>query len=199
MEISSALTALLQVIVIDLLLAVDNVILVGLIASGVPAEMRKKVIFLGIVAATFFRVFFAVIFSYLLDIVGLLLAGGVLLLWAAWKMWREIRSGAKPEHHVKKPKTLREAVVLIVLADIAMSLDNVLGVAGAAREHMWVLVIGLMLSVFLMAVSSTFIANILTKHRWLVYIGLLVILHVALTMIWDGGMQVWVVTQPLLT
>lgn len=195
--VTSALTALLQVIVIDLMLAVDNVILVGLIASGVPAEMRKRVIFLGILFATLFRIFFAVIVSHLLDIIGLLLAGGLLLLWAAWKMWREARSGATPEHHVKKPKTWREAVTLIVLADIAMSLDNVLGVAGAAREHMWVLVTGLALSVFLMAVSSTFIASILTKHRWLIYVGLLVILHVALSMIWDGGMQVWVASQPL--
>ena len=194
-EFYSALSALLQVIIIDLLLAADNVILVGLVAANVPAEQRKKVIVLGVVFATLLRVFFALVVSYLLAIVGLLLLGGVLLLWVAWKMWIEMRKGGDHHHRLRKPKTFFEAVVLIVLADVAMSLDNVLGVAGAAREHLWVLVTGLALSVFLMAVSSTYISTLLIRYRWLGYLGLLVILQVALTMIWDGGAEVWLITQ----
>ena len=163
--------------------------LVGLVAANVPVEQRKRIILLGVVVATALRVVFALVVSYLLSITGLLLVGGLLLLWATWKMWRQLGNGAKHRAPVRKPTSVREAVLLIVLADVAMSLDNVLGVAGAAYEHTWVLVTGLAFSVLLMAVSSTYVSRLLDKYRWLIYIGLLVILQVALGMVWEGGQR----------
>jgi YjbE family integral membrane protein len=202
-----AWVALGQVIMIDLVLAGDNAIVIGLAAAGLPKEQRAKAILLGIIAATVLRIGFAAITAQLLAIVGLLLAGGLLLLWVCWKMWRELRTPAH-EHHdaleavtgedINKDghvggvprKTFAQAAWQIVVADVTMSLDNVLAVAGAAREHPWVLVFGLALSIALMGVAASFIANLLQKYRWIAYIGLAVILYVALEMIFRGGMEV---------
>lgn len=204
---ADVLTALAQVIMIDLVLAGDNAIVIGLAAAGLPKEQRNKAIFLGIVAATVLRIIFAGITTQLLAIVGLLLAGGLLLLWVCWKMWRELREGGDG-HDVEEimadadlnrdgqiggtapRKTFAQAAWQIVVADITMSLDNVLAVAGAAREHPWVLVFGLALSIALMGLAATFIARLLQKHRWIAYVGLAVILYVALEMIYRGGMEV---------
>ena len=198
----SALSALGQVILIDLVLAGDNAIVIGLAAAGLPAHQRAKAIFVGIVAATVMRIGFAAITVQLLSIIGLLLAGGVLLLWVCWKMWRELRA---PHVHPDPlnadaakgapTKTIGQAALQILVADITMSLDNVLAVAGASREHPWVLVFGLMLSIALMGVAAAYIANLLQKHRWIAYVGLAVILYVALDMIWRGGREVWPYVQ----
>ncbi len=191
-----ALTAFFQVLFIDLVLAGDNAVVIGLAAAGLPKDQRGKAILIGIIAATVLRIGFALVAAQLLAIIGLLLAGGILLLWVAWKMWRELRSEAGHadpdaiDGTAAPRKSLRQAVTQIVLADVSMSLDNVLGVAGAAREHPTILVFGLGLSVLLMGVASTFIARLLTKHRWIAYIGLLIILWVALRMIWEGGFEV---------
>jgi len=206
MEIFTAegLSALLAVIGIDLVLAGDNAIVIGLAAAGLPKDQRSRAILIGIIAATVLRIIFAAIASQLLQIVGLLLAGGILLLWVCWKMWRELRTSAAEQHAAEEAladqdldqdgtvaggaprKTLRQAVIQIVVADVSMSLDNVLAVAGAAREHMTVLVIGLALSVAMMGLAASFIAKLLNRHRWIAYVGLSVILYVALKMIWEG-------------
>ena len=203
-----ALSALLQVIMIDLVLAGDNAIVIGLAAAGLPKEQRSKVILIGIIAATVLRIGFAAATTQLLQIVGLLLAGGVLLLWVCWKMWRELRTPHAHEVDAnealqeadldkdgsvagKTPrKTFGQAVWQIVIADVSMSLDNVLAVAGAAREHPNVLIFGLILSVALMGIAASFIATLLQKHRWIAYVGLAVILYVALEMIWRGYFEV---------
>ncbi|HPE32256.1 MAG TPA: TerC family protein [Parvularculaceae bacterium] len=199
------LSAFLQVVVIDLTLAGDNAVVIGLAAAGLPARQRGKAILIGILVATVMRIGFSVITTQLLQIVGLLLAGGILLLWVCWKMWRELRRPAhveigaetlhaerKHEHYEAqvKEKTLRQAVLQIVIADISMSLDNVLAVAGAAREHAAVLVFGLALSVLLMGLAATLIARLLEKHRWIAYIGLGIILFVAAEMIYRGAQEV---------
>jgi len=199
--------ALGQVIMIDLVLAGDNAIVIGLAAAGLPKEQRNKAILLGIIAATVLRIGFAAITTQLLAIVGLLFAGGVLLLWVCWKMWRELRVHAHEENNAVEAvtgqdlnkdgtiaggaprKTFAQAAWQIVIADLTMSLDNVLAVAGAAREHPWVLVFGLALSIALMGLAATFIASLLQKHRWIAYVGLAVILYVALEMIFRGGME----------
>lgn len=199
----SELTALGTVILTDLALAGDNAIVVGMAAASLPAAQRRKAIFVGILVATVLRILFALVTTQLLQIVGLLLAGGILLAWVSWKLWREIRQQhqqdegeavlegkAIPEH---APKSFKAAITQIVLADISMSLDNVLAVAGAAREHAWVLIFGLGLSVVLMGVASSFVARLLTKHRWIAYVGLFVILYIALRMMWDGSMEVMTV------
>ncbi len=191
----SELNALWQVLLIDLVLAGDNAVVVGLAAAGLPADQRRKAILLGIGAATVLRIFFALITTQLLAIIGLLFAGGVLLLWVCWKMYRELREGGHDEaaHEAGEGaprKTMAQAMWQIVIADVSMSLDNVLAVAGAARDHLWVLVIGLAVSVVLMGVAATFIARILQKHRWIAWLGLLLILYIALKMMWDGGHQV---------
>lgn len=211
MEIFTAagFSALLQVIAIDLVLAGDNAIVIGLAAAGLPAEQRKKAILIGVLAATVLRICFAAITVQLLLIVGLLLAGGILLLWVCWKMWRELRTSHADEHEAtealsnsdldndhavagKAPrKTLGQAALQIVVADVSMSLDNVLAVAGAARDHFSVLVIGLVLSIALMGLAATFIAKLLHRHRWIAYIGLLIILYVAVDMIYRGALEVW--------
>ncbi|MCI0754161.1 TerC family protein [Teichococcus vastitatis] len=195
------LIALGQVLLIDLVLAGDNAIVVGMAAAGLPAEQRRKAIFWGIVAATVMRIGFAAITTQLLAIVGLTLAGGVLLLWVCYKMFRELQRGHQPEvteaeleaqqaSGTGERKTLRSAIIQILVADVSMSLDNVLAVAGAAKEHLWVLVVGLGISVVLMGVAATFIAKLLEKHRWIAWVGLLVILYVAVEMIWHGGGEV---------
>ena len=194
------LTALFQVILIDLVLAGDNAIVIGLAAAGLPKEQRAKAILIGIGAATLLRIVFAGLTTQLLQIVGLLLAGGLLLLWVCWKMWRELRAQA---HHSAVDvdslandesaprKTLAQATWQIIIADVSMSLDNVLAVAGAAREHPWVLVFGLLLSSAMMGAAASFIAKLLQKHRWIAYVGLAVILYVAGDMIYRGFLEIY--------
>ncbi|MDP3736971.1 MAG: TerC family protein [Hyphomonadaceae bacterium] len=207
--------AFLTVVMIDLVLAGDNAVVIGLAAAGLDPKQRGKAIVIGVIAATVLRILFALVATQLLAVIGLLLAGGVLLLWVCWKMWRELNTphqhdeeaiqgkdldgdGRIAGHVMSKKKSLRQAVVQIVIADVSMSLDNVLAVAGAAHEHPWILVFGLALSVVLMGIAATFIARLLTKHRWIAYIGLLVILYVSLHMIWDGGRDVCSRGLPLL-
>ncbi len=194
------LAPLAQVLFIDLVLAGDNAIVVGMAAAGLQADQRRKAIFWGIAAATVMRIGFATITAQLLSVVGIILAGGILLLWVCWKMFRELRSHGEPEVAVAEMeaaaaqpgqrKTLRQAITQILVADISMSLDNVLAVAGAAKDHPWVLVTGLAMSVVLMGVAAALIANLLSRHRWIAWVGLLVILYVALSMIWEGVHQV---------
>jgi YjbE family integral membrane protein len=204
-----ALSALLQVIMIDLVLAGDNAVIIGLAAAGLPKEQRNKAILIGIIAATVLRIAFASITTQLLEIVGLLLAGGILLLWVCWKMWRELRTSAKDELEATEAlaqqdlngdkvlagsqprKTFAQAAWQIVVADVSMSLDNVLAVAGAAREHPVVLVFGLGLSIALMGIAASFIARLLQRHHWIAYVGLAVILYVAAEMIYRGALEVW--------
>ncbi|MBL9047394.1 MAG: TerC family protein, partial [Tabrizicola sp.] len=203
--------ALMQVIGIDLVLAGDNAIVIGLAAAGLPKEQRAKAILVGIAAATIMRIGFALITTQLLAIVGLLLAGGLLLLWVCWKMWQELREGAHA-HDVEAvealtnedidkdnaiaddapKKTFAQAATQIVVADVSMSLDNVLAVAGAAKDHPTVLIIGLALSIAMMGLAAGWIANLLNKYRWIAYIGLLIILYVALKLMWVG----WHVVEP---
>jgi YjbE family integral membrane protein len=193
---AAGLTALLQVIAIDLVLAGDNAVVIGLAAAGLEASQRRKAIIVGILAATVLRILFATVAVYLLAIVGLLLAGGLLLLWVCWKMWRELRAGHGEDHEslegaVGAPKkTFFQAATQIVIADVSMSLDNVLAVAGAAREHPSVLVIGLGLSIALMGIAANLIARLLNKHRWIAYVGLAIILYVSLDMIYRGWIEV---------
>jgi YjbE family integral membrane protein len=204
-----ALFALGQVIMIDLVLAGDNAIVIGLAAAGLPAEQRNKAILVGILAATVLRIIFAGVTTQLLQILGLLLMGGILLLWVSWKMWRELRDGDADETEAleaitnedinadktvagKAPrKTFAQAAWQIVLADVSMSLDNVLAVAGAAREHPTVLIIGLILSIGLMGIAASFIARLLQRYRWIAYVGLLIILYVAVDMVWRGLQEVY--------
>jgi YjbE family integral membrane protein len=190
--------AFLQVMAIDLVLAGDNAVVIGLAAAGLPAASRSRAILVGIVAATVLRLAFAAVAVELLAIVGLLLAGGILLLWVCWKMWRELRGpGAEETEAALRAgdtnvpgKTFAQAAWQIVLADISMSLDNVLAVAGAAREHPLALVFGLGLSIVLMGFAANFIARLLNRHRWVAYVGLAIILYVALDMIWRGSLEV---------
>jgi len=191
-----ALAAFLQVLMIDLVLAGDNAIVVGALAAGLPPEQRRKVILIGVLAALFLRVGFALVVTQLMQIVGLILAGGLLLLWVAWKMWREMRHGgespgsdeiAGDEHSgLRSARSFPSAVWAVAVADISMSLDNVLAVAGAAREHPGILIIGLIFAVALMGIAANLIARYIERYRWIGYVGLVVILWVALKMIWDG-------------
>jgi len=195
------------VVMIDLVLAGDNAVVIGLAAAGLPKEQRGKAILIGVIAATVLRILFALVATQLLAIIGLLFVGGVLLLWVCWKMWRELRTPHKTDeeaitgvdidgdgmiagHPAAKTKSLRDAVFQIIVADVSMSLDNVLAVAGAAHDHPEILIFGLALSVLLMGVAATFIARLLHKHRWIAYVGLLIILYVAIKMMWDGGMNI---------
>jgi YjbE family integral membrane protein len=206
---AGAFAAFLEILFIDLVLAGDNAIVVGALAAGLPAEQRRKVILVGVVAALVLRVAFALLVTQLLQIVGLVLAGGILLLWVAWRMYREIRHKdesagsdeiAGDEHSgVKASKTFAAAAWGVALADVSMSLDNVLAVAGAAREHPYVLVFGLILSVLLMGVAANFIARYIDRYRWIAWVGLLVILWVALKMIFEGARHVAPVIAPLFT
>lgn len=216
-ELASQLTALGQVIMMDLVLAGDNAVAVGLAAAALPQEQRKKAILIGLIAAVVLRIGFALITVQLLAIVGLLLAGGLLLLWVCWKMWRELQEqkthnqaeaeaelelalsiehgkGPSPEELGLKRKSFGAALLQIMIADITMSLDNVLAVAGAAHEHPWIMVFGLVLSIGLMGVAATYIAKLLHRFRWIGYLGLVVVLYVALHMIWDGYRSVIVRT-----
>jgi YjbE family integral membrane protein len=210
-DIGAQVGALFQVLMIDLVLAGDNAVAVGLAASGLPPEQRRKVILWGLGAAVILRIGFALITAQLLSFVGLLLAGGVLLLWVCWKMWRDLREqGQEATAHAEvgledatgvdvdstgavgaaairtKRKTFGQAFLQIFIADVSMSLDNVLAVAGAAREHPMILVFGLLLSILLMGVAATWIAKLLHKHRWIGFVGLFIVLYVALHMCWEG-------------
>ncbi|MPZ37493.1 MAG: YjbE family putative metal transport protein [Rhizobiales bacterium] len=205
---ADALSALFKVILIDLVLAGDNAIVIGLAAAGLPEHQRTKAILIGIGAATLLRIGFAAVTTQLLQVVGLLLAGGLLLLWVCWKMWRELRATHETENAVGNAlgnfdinadgtiagvvprKTLSQAAWQIIIADVSMSLDNVLAVAGAAREHPYVLVFGLVLSIALMGIAASFIARLLQKHRWIAYVGLAVILYVAVEMCIRGSLEV---------
>jgi YjbE family integral membrane protein len=184
------LTALLQVLLIDLALAGDNAVVVGLAVAGLPHKQQRMAIIVGIGGATVARILLALITVTLLQIIGLLLAGGILLLWVCWKMYRELRVQHAQVHLDAPPKSLGSAMLQILLADISMSLDNVLAVAGAAKNHPWVLVTGLTMSVVLMGVAAGLVARLLEKYRWIAWIGLLIVLYVALRMIWEGGHEV---------
>ncbi len=204
----TAITAFFQVIMIDLVLAGDNAIVIGMAAASLDAHLRRKAILIGIIAATVLRIVFALVASKLLALTGLLLAGGILLLWVSWKMWQELRVtqeqlGAGEEAlsdtdlnadgtvgSARCGKTLGQAAFQIIIADVSMSLDNVLAVSGAAHDHLGALVFGLVLSVLLMGVASSYIAGLLNRHRWIAWFGLLVILYVALSMIYDGTNEV---------
>jgi YjbE family integral membrane protein len=215
MEVFTAagLSALLQVIAIDLVLAGDNAIVIGLAAAGLPTEQRRRAILVGIIAATVLRIGFAAITLQLLQILGLLLVGGILLLWVCWKMWREIRTTAAEKAAAHEAldevdlnkdgviasgaprKTFVQAATQIVVADVSMSLDNVLAVAGAARDHPTVLVIGLILSIALMGIAANYIARLLNRYPWIAYVGLAIILYVACDMIYRGAMELWPVVD----
>ncbi len=185
------LAALGQVLLIDLVLAGDNAVVVGMAVAGLPDAQKSRAILVGIAAATALRISFATLALRLLAIVGLLFAGGLLLLWVSWRMYRELRgSRHKPGLAGAPVKTLRQALVQIVLADASMSLDNVLAVAGASREHPWVLAFGLTISVLLMGVAARLIADLLERYRWIAWIGLLVVVYVALRLMWDGAHEI---------
>ena len=184
--------ALLQVLMIDVVLAGDNAVVIGLAAARVPVEVRKKVIFWGLAAAVALRIAMAGIAVTLLQIIGLLLAGGILLLWVSWRFWRDIRGSHQAAHvpQLDANASLKRAIMQILLADVSMSLDNVLGVAGAAKDHLDVLVMGLLLSVALMGAAASLIARVLERYRWISYLGLAVVVYVALNMIYHGGQDV---------
>ncbi|WP_197706332.1 YjbE family putative metal transport protein [Magnetospirillum sp. 15-1] len=197
MSFAAELTALASVVAIDVTLAGDNAVVIGIAAAGLAPEQRRKAILWGIAAAAGLRILFSLFAVELLGIIGLLFAGGLLLLWVSWKLWRELRQAthghddADADAVPAQPKKFAEAVKQIVLADVSMSLDNVLAVAGAAREHVWVMVIGLALSVALTGAAAETVARILKRWHWIAYVGLGIIVVVALRMIWDGA-------QPLL-
>lgn len=197
------LSALVSVIIIDIVLAGDNAIVVGMAAAGLPPQTRRRVIVVGIAAATLLRIVFASVTVQLLAIIGLTLAGGLLLLWVAWKMYRDIRDGHISPDPLpadgllpvdvppQRTKTMGHAMLQIVVADVSMSLDNVIAVAGIAHESpRWILVVGLVLSVALMGVAATYIARLLERFPWISWVGLGIITFVALRMIWDGSAEI---------
>jgi len=196
----SALAAFGQVLMIDVMLAGDNAIIVGALAAGLDPTSRRKVIAIGIFAALVLRIVFALAVTQLLQIVGLIFAGGLLLLWVAWKMWRELRHGGGHAADGLKPaRSFAAAAWAVAVADVSMSLDNVLGVAGAARDHPGILIIGLILSVVLMGVAANVLARVIDRYRWIAYVGLVVILYVAVKMIHDGVVNPQVGVLTLLT
>ena len=194
-------TALLKIIGVNIILSGDNAVVIGLAAAGLPADQRRRAIVVGIVAATALRIVFAGVATQLLQVIGLLLAGGVLLLWVCWKMWRELREQAAHANQLAfshgsgasttsvPRKTFRQAAAQIVAADVSMSLDNVLAVAGAAREHPYILAFGLLLSVALMGVAADLLGRVLQKQRWIAYVGLAIIVYVAFEMIYRGSLE----------
>ena len=203
----AALVALLQVILIDIVLAGDNAVVIGMAAAKVPRVQRRKVIFWGLAAAVVIRIVLATLAAELLAVIGLMFAGGILLLWVCWRLWRDFSNGNEGEvgthtlttgddhPHAPRPPLsesgVRKAIVQIVLADISMSLDNVLAVAGAAMNHVWVLAIGLILSIAMMGVAAAMVANLLRRYPWISYAGLIIVLYVALRMIWFGGADIF--------
>ncbi len=198
----AAFAAFIQVLLIDLVLAGDNAIVVGALAAGLPADQRKKVIVIGVVAALVLRIFFALTVSWLLGIVGLVLAGGLLLLWVAWRMYRDLHhgeAGASPgspeiagdeDSGIPAAKSFAAAAWSVAIADVSMSLDNVLAVAGAAREHPGILIVGLIFAVALMGIAANVIAQYIERYRWIAWFGLAVIVYVAGKMIWEGFHEV---------
>jgi YjbE family integral membrane protein len=183
--------ALGQVVMIDIMLAGDNAVVIGLAAARVPAHLRKKVILWGLAAAVALRVGMALIAVSLLEVIGLTLAGGILLLWVSWRFWRDISGGHKnTPHKVDSAASVRRAILQVVIADISMSLDNVLAVSGAAIGHLDVLVIGLLLSVAMMGAAAGLIARLLERWRWISYAGLAIVVYVALSLIWRGSHEV---------
>ena len=185
------LTVLAQVVMIDVALAGDNAVVVGMAVAGLPMHRRRSAILLGIGGATVLRILLGTVALRLLDLIGLTLAGGLLLLWVCWRMYRELRASAPAHDAARAEKTLRQAMWQIIVADLSMSLDNVLAVAGAAHGHPWVLVTGLLFSVVLMGAAATAIAGLLDRFRWIGWVGLLIVLHVAVEMIWTGGLGVF--------
>ena len=200
----AAFSAFIQVLLIDLVLAGDNAIVVGALAAGLPADQRKKVILIGVLAALVLRIVFALMVTWLLGIVGLVLAGGLLLLWVAWRMYRDIKghnvgdSPGSPEiagdenSGITASKSFAAAAWGVAIADVSMSLDNVLAVAGAAREHPGILIVGLIFAVALMGIAANIIAQYIERYRWIAWVGLVVILYVAGKMILEG----WTEVQP---
>ncbi len=184
------LAALAQVVLIDITLAGDNAVVVGMAVAGLPAAQKRRAILLGIAGATAIRIALGAIALQLLAIIGLLLAGGLLLLWVCWKMYRELRSPHSHGTTSRAKKTLTQAMTQIVLADLSMSLDNVLAVAGAANGSTWVLMLGLLLSVVLMGVAANLLASVQERQRWVAWAGLLIVLYVSVSMIWDGWTDV---------
>ncbi len=212
----ASVAAFIQVILIDLALAGDNAIVIGMAAAGLPSEMRRKAILVGILAATVLRIVFALTATWLMALTGLLLAGGFLLLWVCWKMWQELRVSAAEKQEAEealadfdvdqdgtiadgKPgKTLRQAIIQIIIADVSMSLDNVLAVAGAAQHHFWALTFGLALSVVLMGLASSLVARALAKYHWIAWLGFLIILYVAIKMIYNGADELTAFALPMI-
>ncbi|MYZ48926.1 TerC family protein [Propylenella binzhouense] len=203
-ELSAEVFAFLQVLLINVVLSGDNAIVVGMAAAGAPDAIRKKVIFYGILGAVVLRLLMAAVAVEMLHVVGLIFAGGLLLLWVTWKFYRELRQ-QRAEHagveaiendldaeeaSAVPKKTFAAAMRQIIFADVSMSLDNVLAVAGAAHEHPYVLGLGLLLSVALMGFAATLVARLLDRYHWLAWVGLLIIFYVALEMIWQGGFQI---------
>jgi YjbE family integral membrane protein len=189
--LKSELLALLQVVLIDITLAGDNAVVVGMAVNGLPAKLKQRAIVIGIAAATIIRILLSFVAVSLLALIGLTLAGGVLLLWVCWKMYRELRAGHDEDGATAaKGKTLRQAVLQIVFADLSMSLDNVLAVAGAARDHVWVLVGGLVLSIVLMGLAANLLARLLETQRWIAWVGLAIVFYVAVEMVVQGWGEV---------
>jgi YjbE family integral membrane protein len=202
----SALAPLLQVLLIDIVLAGDNAIVIGMAAARMPPHARRRVIFWGLVFAVIIRVILATITVELLEIVGLMFAGGILLLWVAWRLWRDLKEqedekkaelakgmGPQPGFEPKLPVSrgaMRRAIARVAIADLSMSLDNVLAVAGAAMNHWWVLTIGLALSIALMGLAANFVAKLLQKYPWISYAGLLIVVYVACRMVWHGAVMI---------
>jgi YjbE family integral membrane protein len=182
--------ALMQVLLVDITLAGDNAVVVGLAVAGLPARQQRSAIIAGIAGATLIRIALGAVTLQLLQIVGLLLAGGILLLWVCWKMFRELRRHGRQEAVAVRPKSLWQAMIQIILADLSMSLDNVLAVAGAADGNVWVLVAGLAFSVVLMGIAASLIARLLERHRWIAWVGLAIVFWIALRLIWDGSHEV---------
>ena len=200
---SSEISALIQVVLIDLVLAGDNAIVVGMAAATVAPEQRRKVICGGILLAVVLRIMFAAVTVQLLAIIGLTLAGGLLLLWVCWKFYRELTEQRKEDVgaamldaeggeqiSTSPSKPISTAIWQVAIADISMSLDNVLAVAGAAGDHISALIVGLAVSVILMGVAANMIAHLLQRHHWIAYVGLLLISYVAFNMIWRGAVEV---------
>jgi YjbE family integral membrane protein len=199
---ADALWVFAQVVLINFVLSGDNAIVVGMAAAGLPADQRRRAVWLGIVAATVLRVVFSVGATQLLQVLGLMLAGAILLLWVAWKLWREIRDTREPDEagsalteggeirRLAPKKTMHAAIRQIVIADVSMSLDNALAVAGAAMDHPAILIIGLATSVLLMGVAAMAVARLLERYHWIAYVALAIVVYVALRMMWEGGHQV---------
>ncbi len=197
---TSELVAFFQIIAIDLVMSGDNAIIIGMAAASLPSELRRKAIIFGILGAAVLRIIFAGLTVHLLELVGLTLAGGLLLAWVCWRMWQELRGGSfdmpinsddEPSSSKHDAPNLRRACMNIIIADVSMSLDNVLAVAGAAQDHLRILIFGLILSIALMAFASTIIAKVLAKYLWISYFGLLVIIYVSGDMIWRGSFEVY--------